>query len=206
MDLEAKLSSLKNFVQHSSSSRTTPNGDSGSNGGLSQTSNGQSNSWSNGWFKQAEEDPYLPSLTRKQRVLGFFMCLLFGAFCFIMAGFLAPFILLKARKFVLLYTMGSLFTIGSFSFLWGPTNHMKHLCSLGRLPFTAAYFGSMFATIYVAMFMKSTVLTAIFAVVQVLTLVWYLVSYIPGGTTGLKFFTKLFSSAVTKTVSNTLPV
>ena len=30
------------------------------------------------------------------------------------AGFLAPFILLKARKFVLLYTMGSLFTIGRF--------------------------------------------------------------------------------------------
>ena len=34
----------------------------------------------------------------------------------------------------------------------------------------------------------------------------YFVSYIPGGTTGMKFFTKLFSSAVTKTVSSTLPV
>ena len=62
MDLEAKLSSLKNFVQHSSSRRTSSNGDGGSNGGQSQTTNGQSSSWSNGWFKQAEEDPYLPSL------------------------------------------------------------------------------------------------------------------------------------------------
>ena len=44
--------------------------------------------------------------------------------------------------------------IFSFSFLWGPTNHLKHLCSLGRLPFTAAYFGSMLATIYVAMFVS----------------------------------------------------
>ena len=34
----------------------------------------------------------------------------------------------------------------------------------------------------------------------------YFVSYIPGGSTGMKFFTKLFSSAVTKTVSSTLPV
>ena len=39
----------------------------------------------------------------------------------------------------------------SFSFLWGPVNHVKHLCSLGRLPFTAAYFGAMFATLYAAM-------------------------------------------------------
>lgn len=39
----------------------------------------------------------------------------------------------------------------SFSLLWGPVNHVKHLCSFGRLPFTAAYFGSMFATLYMAM-------------------------------------------------------
>ena len=39
----------------------------------------------------------------------------------------------------------------SFSLLWGPVNHVKHLCSLERLPFTAAYFGSMFATLYMAM-------------------------------------------------------
>lgn len=38
----------------------------------------------------------------------------------------------------------------SFSLLWGPVNHVKHLCSFGRLPFTAAYFGSMFATLYMA--------------------------------------------------------
>ncbi|EDO46566.1 predicted protein, partial [Nematostella vectensis] len=168
----------------------------------SQSSNGQ---WG-AWLSKGEEDPYLPSLSRKQRILGFFMCLLMGVFCFVMAGFIAPFIVLKARKFVMLYTMGSLFTIGSFSLLWGPVNHVKHLCSLGRLPFTAAYFGSMIATLYMALIVRSTILTALFAVVQIIALIWYFVSYIPGGTTGMKFFTRLFSSAVTKTVSSTLPV
>lgn len=44
----------------------------------------------------------------------------------------------------------------SFSLLWGPVNHAKHLCSMGRLPFTAAYFGSMFATLYMAMIVSIT--------------------------------------------------
>lgn len=204
MDLESKISALKDFASFgstskngSSSSRTPQN---------SQSSSSSSpNGWGN-WFAKGEKDPVLPSLSRTQRITGFFLCLLLGIFCFVMAGFIAPFMLLKARKFVLLYTMGSLFTIGSFSLLWGPVNHVKHLCSLGRLPFTAAYFGSMFATLYMAMIVKSTILTAVCAVAQILALIWYFVSYIPGGTTGMKFFTKLFSSAVTKTVSSTLPV
>ena len=36
----------------------------------------------------------------------------------------------------------------SFSMLWGPMNHVKHLFSMQRLPFTSAYFGTLFATIY----------------------------------------------------------
>ena len=49
------------------------------------------------------------------------------------------------------YTMNFCLFSSSFSFLWGPVNHAKHLCSFGRLPFTAAYFGSMVATLYMAM-------------------------------------------------------
>ncbi|CAH3037756.1 unnamed protein product [Porites lobata] len=205
MDLENKISALKDFASFGSSSKGGPSSTRSNQSPQSTNSFSPQNGWGN-WFAKGEKDPFLPSLTRTQRITGFFMCLLMGIFCFVMAGFIAPFMLLKARKFVLLYTMGSLFTIGSFSFLWGPVNHAKHLCSFGRLPFTAAYFGSMFATLYMAMIVKSTVLTAVCAVVQILALIWYFVSYIPGGSTGMKFFTKLFSSAVTKTVSSTLPV
>ncbi|PFX24154.1 protein transport protein SFT2-like [Stylophora pistillata] len=204
MDLDRKISALKDFTSFGSSSK---NGSSSSRTNqTSQSSNSSSaNGWGN-WIAKGEKDPFLPSLSKTQRITGFFLFLLLGIFCFVMAGLIAPVMLLKARKFVLLYTMGSLFTIGSFSLLWGPVNHIKHLCSLERLPFTAAYFGSMFATLYMAMIVKSTILTAVCALVQILSLIWYFVSYIPGGTTGMKFFTKLFSSAVTKTVSNTLPV
>nr|CAD7589777.1 unnamed protein product [Timema genevievae] len=91
-----------------------------------------------------------------------------------------------------------------FSFLWGPINHLKHLFSRERLPFTAAYFGSLVATLYFALSVQSTPLTVLFAVAQVMALLWFLISYIPGGQTGLAFFTRLCSSAVTSTVSKTI--
>lgn len=165
----------------------------------------------NYWFGDkdggsAANDPILPGLSKSQRIIGFFLCLLIGLFCFGVAGLCTPFLILKIRKFVLLYTLGSLFTIGSFALLWGPVNHIKHIFSYGRLPFTFAYFGAMFATLYSALVIKSTTITLIFATLQIVSLAWYIFSYIPGGTTGLKFFSKLFASFCTKTVSKALPI
>ncbi|XP_072036248.1 uncharacterized protein [Amphiura filiformis] len=161
---------------------------------------------SNAWFNEAQKDPLCPSLSKRQRILGFMMCLLAGAICFAMALSIAPFIVVRARKFALLYSLGSLFTISSFSLLWGPWHHVKHLCSSQRLPFTAIYFGTMFATLYFAMVKKVMILTIVCAIFQIIALFWYIVSYIPGGQTGLKFFTKIFSSAAKTTLSKTLPV
>ncbi|CAL1529709.1 unnamed protein product [Lymnaea stagnalis] len=160
----------------------------------------------NGWLIDAQSDPLLPSLSKKQRIIGFIICLLMGTFCLSLASLYIPFLVLKARKFALLYTLGSLFVLSSFALLWGPVHHIKHLFSVGRLPFTLTYFGAMFATIYFALWTKSTILTIIFAVSQIVALVWYVVSYIPGGQRGLKFFTSIFYAAASKTVGKTLPI
>ncbi|XP_033763978.1 protein transport protein SFT2-like [Pecten maximus] len=160
----------------------------------------------NSWFSQAQRDPYLPSLTKKQRILGFVICLLLGTFCFSLASLYIPLLLLKARKFAVLYSLGSVFVIASFSLLWGPMNHIKHLCSVERMPFTVAYFGTMFATLYFSLWVRSTIFTVLCAVGQILALVWYIVSYIPGGQTGMKFFSKIFYATASKTVQKTLPI
>uniref|UniRef100_UPI00358FE390 vesicle transport protein SFT2C isoform X2 n=1 Tax=Myxine glutinosa TaxID=7769 RepID=UPI00358FE390 len=185
---------LQEYLAHSKGGRQSQdNGKSGSVTGSSWF--GSSRPWSRqggpevaqaptGWLAQAQTDMFLPNL----------------------AGLYAPFILLKARKFALLYSLGSVFVISSFSLLWGPVNHMRHLCSSQRLPFTSAYFGSMFLTLYAALWVKSTALTAVGAVVQIIALLWYIASYIPGGQTGLHFFTGLFTTAVKRGVSSTLPV
>ncbi|XP_052819636.1 uncharacterized protein LOC128245492 [Mya arenaria] len=164
------------------------------------------NAVANGWFSQAQKDPFFPGLSKKQRILGFVICLLLGTFCFSLACLYIPMLVLKARKFAMLYTLGSLFIICSFSMLWGPWNHIKHLFSQDRLPFSLVYFGTMFATIYFSIWVRSTVMTVFFAVVQILALVWYIMSYIPGGQTGMKFFSKVFYAAASKTTQSVLPV
>lgn len=158
------------------------------------------------WFSEASSDPICPALSRKQRLIGFAVCVFTGIMCFSLAAMYAPLLVLKARKFSLLYSLGSLFMINSFSFLWGPWIHMKHLFTKDRLPFTIAYFGSLFATLYFAMWLRSTVLTVVAAVVQIIALTWYIVSYIPGGQAGLRFISSLFTSLVSRTCRKTISV
>merc|ERR1719158_1330393 len=148
----------------------------------------------------------LPSLSKKQRIIGFMSSLIFGTICFGLAVSFLPMLVINPRKFSLLFSLGSLFTISSFSFLWGPYNHLTHLFSKERLPFTMVYFTTLIGTLYFAMGLQSAILTPIAAILQVIALVWFVVSYIPGGQTGLKFFTKLCSGFCRSSVNKNLPV
>ncbi|KAK8735227.1 hypothetical protein OTU49_005569 [Cherax quadricarinatus] len=173
------------------------------NGGTAATEDEETASASS-WSSQS--DPCLPTLGRKQRILGFLGCVVMGLICFSLAAMYFPLLVFKARKFALLFTLGSLFSVSSFSFLWGPVNHLKHLFSSDRLMFTSVYFVSLFATLYFALSLQSTLLTSIAAVIQVVALLCFVVSNIPGGQTGLKFFSSICSSMVKTTVSKALPV
>ncbi len=56
--------------------------------------------------------------------------------------------------------------------LWGVKNHMKHLFNSSRLPFTLSYLFTLLATLYYAIWIKSVLLTLVFAVLQIGSLVW----------------------------------
>jgi len=144
------------------------------------------------WFAQAEEDPYCPSLSKKQRIMGFMGCMGMGILCFSMAAAYLPVLVIAARKFALLYTLGSIFFISSFSLLYGPKKHFKHLISAERLPFTSSYICSMLFTLYAALGIKSYLLTIVAAGVQCVALTYFTLSYIPGGQTAIKFMAKMF--------------
>ena len=72
--------------------------------------------------------------------------------------------------------------------------------------FTTVYFLSLFGTLYSALSLQSTALTTVAAVVQVAALLIFVVSNVPGGKTGIKFFSSICSSLVKKTVSKALPI
>lgn len=167
---------------------------------------------SEGWFgpansKNTDSCSCLPSLSKKQRIIGFMTFLGLGVTCFSLALAYIPVLMFYARKFSLLFSLGSVFTMFSFSFLWGPVNHVKNLFGTReRLPFTTVYLVTLFATLYFAMGLQSTVLTVIAASAQVFALLWFVLSFIPGGQTGIKWMTKMCTSLCKKSAGSSLPI
>ncbi|KAL2817847.1 Got1/Sft2-like family-domain-containing protein [Aspergillus granulosus] len=136
--------------------------------------------------RREEEDGFF-ALSRWDRMLIFFACNLGAAVCFVICFFLFPVLSLKPRKFAILWSVGSLLFLLSWAVLMGPAIYAKHLVSGPRLPFTAAYFGSIAMTLYFAVGLHSTFLTLISSIFQLAALLWYVVSYFPMGSSGLQF-------------------
>ncbi|CRG85184.1 Protein transport protein SFT2 [Talaromyces islandicus] len=148
-----------------------------------------------------EEDESFFALSRWDRMLVFAGCNLGAAICFLLCFVLWPALMLKPRKFAILWSVGSLLFLASWAVLMGPVTYIRHLLSGPRLPFTAAYFGSIALTLYFAVGLQSSLLTLIAAIFQLVSLLWYLVSYFPMGSTGLQFMGRFGVQRVTAWMS-----
>eukprot|EP01018_Ginkgo_biloba_P025530 Gb_22268 [translate_table: standard] len=119
-------------------------------------------------------------------------------FIFVSFTMFLPVMVVMPQKFAICFTLGCIFIIGSFFALKGPRNQFVHMASKERLPFTLGFVGSMAATIYVSMVVHSYVLSVVFSGVQVLALSYYVISYFPGGSAGMKFLSSTLTSSVLK--------
>ncbi|KAH9929473.1 ER-to-golgi vesicle protein transport Sft2 [Fomitopsis serialis] len=133
-----------------------------------------------------DEEAYF-ALSRWERLLGFGGCLIGAAVCFFVAFLTLPMIALRPAKFALAFSLGSLLIMFGFSVLIGPINHLKHLVSKERLPFSCAYIGSLALTLYFSLGPHSYLGSLIGAIIQVVALVSYVLAYFPGGVTTLRF-------------------
>ncbi|KAK4128346.1 SFT2-domain-containing protein [Parathielavia appendiculata] len=136
--------------------------------------------------RREEEDAWF-ALSRWDRLLIFGACNLGALACFVICFALFPAIALgRPRKLVVLWTLGSILFLSSFAAIMGPWAYVQHLASTPRLPFTAAYFGSLGLTLYFSIGLQSTILTLFAGLIQLASLIWYLVSYFPMGSSGLR--------------------
>jgi Got1/Sft2-like family len=120
-----------------------------------------------------------------------FCALLFlSALFFALAFFVGlPMIAFKPQKFALSFTCGSITFMGSFGILKGPMDHLQSMFTADRMFFTTIYFGSMFMTLYLTFTkggIKGYALVMAASAAQLLALLWYLVSFLPGGAMGLQ--------------------
>ncbi|CAM9311851.1 unnamed protein product [Bubo scandiacus] len=144
-----------------------------------------------GWLWAAEADPCLPGLSRWQRLAGSGLCLLLAALCFGLAALYAPLLLLRARKFALLWSLGSLCALAAAALLRGPARLLREP-SRGSLLFLGALGG----TLYAALGLRSTLLTVLGAAAQLGAAAAALLAAMPGGAAGLRRLGGLFSAAL----------
>lgn len=133
-----------------------------------------------------EEEAWF-ALSRWDRLLGFGACLIGAVVCFFFAFMGLPWLPVRPAKFALAFSMGSLLVMIGFSILVGPINHIKHLLSQERLPFSAVYFSSLGLTLYFSLGAQSYLGSLVAGIVQVVALVAYVLAYFPGGTQTLRF-------------------
>ena len=96
-------------------------------------------------------------------------------------------IILVPSKFAITFSVGSALILASLGALKGWQQMFGQMASKERLPFTAAYIGSLVATLYASLMMRSYVFSLLSCVAQVITLVYYVASFFPGGASGAQY-------------------
>lgn len=139
------------------------------------------------------------SLPSRKTILYFGLMLATGVFfVFIAFTIFLPVMVIAPQKFAICFTLGCLFIVGAFFVLKGPATQLRHMISKERLPFTAGFVTSMVATIYVSMGLHSYILSVAFSGIQVFALLYYVLSYFPGGAAGMRFLSSMVTSSVLK--------
>eukprot|EP01024_Parvocaulis_polyphysoides_P055373 TRINITY_DN5661_c0_g4_i1.p2 TRINITY_DN5661_c0_g4~~TRINITY_DN5661_c0_g4_i1.p2 ORF type:complete len:235 (-),score=20.85 TRINITY_DN5661_c0_g4_i1:415-1119(-) len=134
------------------------------------------------------------SLMPNSRQFVYFGFLMGGGLLFLTLAFTValPMLVLSPSKFAISFSLGCLCMLLAFSALRGWKQSFNHMTSKERLPFTAGYIASVLGTLYAAMMMHSYLLSLFCSGIQVIALIYYIVSYFPGGAQGVQFVLGMF--------------
>lgn len=128
-----------------------------------------------------EEQGYMDGLSEMtdlsytQRISGFLMMMGMGLL-FIFLGF---FMWMVPKKFAFFMTCGNVFCLCSTMFLAGVRQQLASMFQANRFEAACLYLLSVFLTLVSAVWLKSSLLCIIFAVVQLGCILWYALSYLP---------------------------
>lgn len=126
-------------------------------------------------------EPGFLELSRWDRMLIFGLTFAGSVCCYLICIFLFPVLSLKPRKFALLWSLGSIFFLVSFGVLQGFQAYLTHLFSSTRILFTITFVTSIIMTLVSSLSLRSTLFSIVFAVIQLISAIWYTVSYFPMG-------------------------
>jgi len=134
-------------------------------------------------LSEPEPEGCFPSLTFRDRVIGWLSCYLAGLLISVLSfGSFAQLVLGHPFKFALLYSLGNVISLFSTLFLVGPEAQWERMKSPSRRVATAVYLSSLTATLILCVEAPGETLLVLAAVTcQWLSLLWYSLSFIPFG-------------------------
>ncbi|GAB4835484.1 hypothetical protein Ancab_000393 [Ancistrocladus abbreviatus] len=115
------------------------------------------------------------TLSTKQRLYGFAICLAAGFTC----TCLSMLVFFNPIKFGIAFTLGNLLSLGSTAFLIGPKRQLTMMLDPVRIYATAIYIASMIIALFCALYVHTKLLTFLAIVLEFGALIWYSLSYIP---------------------------
>lgn len=118
--------------------------------------------------------PFLPSMTYRQRMMGFLLFFILGSASSMISTMYVPLIVIRPSKFAIPYTVGNLMSIGSTGFLVGPWRQIKSMFDSTRMIGSIVFFTSMIGTLYFAFILKSGVGVITCVTIQFAAYLWYI--------------------------------
>ena len=143
-----------------------------------------------------ENESIFPSLSLKERLIGFGLCFGLGLlFQFMSLGSILGVLLGRPNKFAFLYTCGNLISIFGTFFLVGPTRQLKNMANPYRRKATTVFLSAIVLTFISLYLLHSRILTIISVIIQFGAYIYYIMSYIPYGQECLNALVRRFFSS-----------
>ena len=124
----------------------------------------------------------------------FFIFIIVGIGLIFLSLLFLPAVVFFPQKFVGLFSLGSLIVLSSFIFIYGTGGYLELLFSRSRITFTIMYIASICVGIYFSFIKNYYIISLISALIQMVTLIIFTLSFIPGGQTGINFMFGLLKS------------
>ncbi|CCW61471.1 unnamed protein product [Phytomonas sp. EM1] len=126
-------------------------------------------------------------LTYSQRVVGFLMTLAIGILCIVLSITMAATVVVSPRKFIFFLTLGNLLCLSASIFLVGFAYQIRHMFESKRAMAASFYVFSVICTLFCAIRLRSSLGCIIFGALQMIFLLWYILSFIPFARNTLSF-------------------
>ena len=131
----------------------------------------------------------------------FFIFLFLGLGLMGLSFLFLPMAILAPQKFVALFSLGCLTTISSFIFYYGTSDFLSMLFNQERRWFTFMFLVSMTLGCYFTLGKSYFIISLVCSGVEMFVMIVFLLSFIPGGKTGISFMFSMVTSPIKRIFS-----